>query len=105
MIILNGINFLILRLPLAVLSFYSFIFRFNRQLRKHEPNLASYIVCKRFRFCKNMENIFYFVYLNSFLFQFLIFYKLDTNFKDNFLITKKKIAFYKKVVIKTILRQ
>ena len=41
MIILNGINFLLLRFPLAVLSFYGFVFRYNREIGKYVPDLIS----------------------------------------------------------------
>ena len=62
MIILNGINFIFLRIPLAALNFYGFIIRYDK-------------------FCTSLNEIFLCFYLLSFLIQFLIFYKLDTNFK------------------------
>jgi hypothetical protein len=81
MIVLNGINFLIFRLPLAVWSFYGFIFRFDNQAKKYKPNMILYIVCRYFRFCSSLKEFFYFIYLNSFIIQFFIFYKVDKNFK------------------------
>jgi hypothetical protein len=84
MIILNGINFTFLRLPLALLSFYGFIFKYNKEIMTHEPNLISYLICKEKRFCASLQEIFFSFYLFSFLNQFFIFYKLDTNFKLSF---------------------
>lgn len=91
MIILNGLNFFIFRFPMAVLSFYGFLFRYDRNTLKYEPNLISYLICKRFRFCSCLEEFLFFIYLNSFVFQFLIFYKLDKNFKESALSVKAKI--------------
>ncbi len=81
MIILNGINFLIFRLPMAVLSFYGFIFRYDYQEKVHKPDLTMYLICRYFKFCRSLNEFFYFIYLNSFIIQFFIFYKLDKNFK------------------------
>ena len=97
MIILNGFNFLIFRFPLAVVSFYGFYFRFNNQTNRYEPNLNIYIICRYYRFCLSLEDIFFLFYLNSYIIQFIIFYRLDKNFKENFIyllkILKKFICF------------
>ena len=84
MIILNGLNFLVLRFPLALLSFYGFIFRFDNQEHQHKPNTYLYIICRYYKFCTSLEEIFYFIYLNSYIIQFFIFLKLDKNFKESF---------------------
>jgi hypothetical protein len=84
MIILNGFNFLIFRLPMAMLSFYGFIFRYDYQEKVHKPDLTMYIICRYFKFCRSLNAFFYFIYLNSFIIQFFIFYKLDKNFKKGF---------------------
>ena len=91
MIILNGFNFLIFRFPLAVVSFYGFYFRFNNQTNKYEPNLNTYIICRYYRFCLSLEDIFFLFYLNSYVIQFFIFYKLDKNFKENFIFLLKRL--------------
>jgi hypothetical protein len=83
-IILNGFNFILFRLPLAIISFYGFVFRYDNEENKHKPNLTMYIVCRYFRFCKSLNEFFYFIYLNSIILQFFIFYKLDKNFKKSF---------------------
>jgi len=91
MIILNGVNYFLFRLPLALIHFYSFFFRYDKLEEKHLPNMISYIVCRRYKFCKNLSQIFYFLYLLSYLVQFFIFYKLDRNFKESTLGIKKRI--------------
>jgi len=97
MIILNGFNFLIFRLPSAVVSFYGFYFRYNNQTNRYEPNLNVYIICRYYRFCLSLEDTFFLFYLNSYIIQFFIFYRLDKNFKENFIfllkILKKFISF------------
>ena len=101
MIILNGINFLLLRLPLAILSFYGFLFKYNREKHSHMPSLISYIICKERRFCASLQEVFMSFYLVSFCFQFFIFFKLDLNLKSSLLDLKKKflirIKFKKKI--------
>jgi hypothetical protein len=83
-IIFNGFNFLLFRLPLAILSVYGFIFRYDKEENKLKPNLTMYIICRYFRFCICLNELFYFFYLNSFIIQFFIFYNLDKNFKKSF---------------------
>jgi len=91
MVILNGFNYLIFRLPLAIIHFYGFFYRYDTDTKKHYPSLIGYIVCRRYKFCKNLAEIFYFLYLVSFLIQFIIFYKLDKNFRGSILSIKNKI--------------
>jgi len=91
MIILNGFNWLFFRCPLALSSFYGFMFRYDRKKMKYEPNLASYIICKKKNLCISLQEIFVCLYLISFLNQFFIFYKLDTNFKLCIDYIRKKI--------------
>lgn len=84
MIILNGVNFLILRLPLALVSLYGFVFIYDKNEMKFKPNLIDYIVCRYYRFCESLEQILLFTYLNSYIVQFFILWKLDKNFRENF---------------------
>jgi hypothetical protein len=97
MIILNGINFLLLRFPIALLSFYGFVFRYNKQANRYQPDLASYIICKKTLFCQSLQELFICFYLISFILQFFIFFGLDTNFKESILHLKKNIFKKKKV--------
>jgi hypothetical protein len=83
MILLNGLNFLLFRFPLAILSFYGFVFKYNKEIKKHEPDLISYLICKSIRFCVSLTEVFQCLYLVSFLVQFFIFFKLDTNFRGS----------------------
>jgi hypothetical protein len=85
MIILNSINYFILRFPIALLSLYIFIFRYDTKKQIHLPNMISYFICKKYHFCESLGYIFYFFYLISYLVQFLIFFKLDKNFKESYL--------------------
>ena len=48
-------------------------------------------MCKNYKLCENIGEIFYFLFLISYFIQFCIFYKLDKNFKDSFLAIKTKI--------------
>lgn len=84
MIILNGINFIFFRLPLSLLSFYGFIYRFDKNSNFYKPSLISYIICRAFKLCSALDDLFYFVYLISFVVQYTILYKLDKNFKESF---------------------
>jgi len=84
MIVLNGFNFILLRLPLAISSFYGFISRYDNQEKVYKPNLFTYLICRYFRFCLSLNGFFYFMYLNSFIIQFFIILKLDKNFKNIF---------------------
>ena len=95
MIILNGINYLLFRFPYSIFNFYVLIFRHDLKVKKHFPNLASFLVCHQFNFCQSIGEIFFFLYLVSFFIQFVIFYKLDKNFKESCLsiVTKFKKIF------------
>ena len=86
MIVLNGLNFIFLRLPLAIIDFYGLFSTLSLVGHKLEysPNLSVFIICRIFKFCEDLKVIFYSLYLLSFLAQFLIFYKLDNNFNEGF---------------------
>lgn len=84
MIILNGINFSIFRLPSSILSLYGFFFRFDARSFEYKPSVVGYIVCRLFMFCSCLNEYFYFIYLNSFIVQFFILTYLDKNFKKSF---------------------
>ena len=95
MIIWNGINFFFFRLPSSLMDLYGLLFLYNRQNEysyRFLPNTSSYMVCRIFKFCSSLQEIFYFFYLFSFIFQFLIFYKLDKNFNESMMNIKKRIS-------------
>ena len=94
MIILNSINYFILRFPIALLSLYIFIFIYDTKKQIHLHNMIIYFICKKYHFCESLGYIFYFFYLISYLIQFLIFFKLDKNFKESYL-KIKNISKYK----------
>jgi len=94
MIMYNGINFVLFRLPQAIVSLSVFIFKIDKEHGSFEPNLISYIVCKKIKICDSVEKISSCFYLISFLFQFYIFYKLDKNFKQS--LVHLKNFFHKK---------
>jgi len=85
MIILNGLNCFIFRLPSAFASFYGFIFRYDKKDKIYKPNIPGYIVCHSFRICPNIQEILYFFYLFSLLIQFFIFLKLDKIFSKGYI--------------------
>jgi len=90
MILFNGLNYMFFRFPFILISFYGFIFRYDNIANKYKPDLVSYLICKRFRFCLALEEVFYSVYLISYLVHFLIFRSLDKNFEESFKIIKQK---------------
>ena len=87
MIILTGFNFLMLKFPLAIIDLYGLVFRFENDgfSTRYEPNLYFYLVCRTFRLCESVYEIFYFFHLFSYIVQFFVFYKLDKNFKESFI--------------------
>jgi len=92
-IILNGLNFLVLRLPQNLMDFYGLIVSVNLEndnTISYEPNLTLFFVCRLFRFCDSLKAMFYALYLLSFLTQFFIFYKLDNNFNNGFKVLKEE---------------
>jgi hypothetical protein len=91
MIILNSINYFVFRFPIALLSLYIFIFRYDTKKQIHLPNMISYLICKKYHVCQSLGFVFYFFYLISYLIQFLIFFKLDKNFKESYLNIKNTL--------------
>jgi hypothetical protein len=89
-LILNSLNFLLFRSPLIVLSFYGYVFRYDFNSGQNLPNYYSYFICRNKNFCNLLAEIAFFFYLISFLFQFWIFFKIDTNFKIAFKNLKAK---------------
>ncbi len=81
-IIMNGINFIILRLPLSIIDIYGLIvsININNSTIQYKPNLSVFMICRTFRFCYDIQIICFTFYLISFLSQFFLFYKLDNNF-------------------------
>ena len=85
MVILNGINFLLLRFPLAIIDFYGLIFSYNENdsnVIQFKPDIFSFVICRIFLFCQDLQKIFTTLYFISFFVQFFIFFKLDKNFKQ-----------------------
>ena len=91
LIILNGINFLVFKLPSALIKLYSFIYYYDQTNKQHEPSILGYIVCRYFNFCESVAELAHLLYLFSYLIQFFIFYKLDKNFHDQFLVLISEI--------------
>jgi hypothetical protein len=83
-IVLNGINFLVFKLPSALIGMYGFVYVYDQTNKIYKPNLIDYIVCRHFKFCECVAELTHLFYLLSYLNQFFIFYKLDKNFNDNF---------------------
>jgi hypothetical protein len=79
---MNGINFIILRLPLSIIDIYGLIvsININNSTIQYKPNLSVFMICRTFRFCYDKQIICFTFYLISFLSQFFLFYKLDNNF-------------------------
>jgi len=92
MIVLNGLNCFILRFPGAFSSFYGFIFRYDKADNVYRPSIPAYIVCHSFKFCPNLQEILYFLYLISLLLQFLIFLKFDKIFYKGFIEIKNNFT-------------
>ena len=92
MIILNSVNFIILRMPLVISDFYGLFISTSVESVSFQflPSLNIYYVCKLFRFCDSLQEAFYSCYVLSFFFQFLIFLKLDNNFSTSFKIIFNK---------------
>jgi hypothetical protein len=105
MIILNGLNYFIFRLPSMFINFYGFIFKFDFVKKEFKPNTAAYIVCRGFKVCSSFQEIFYFFYLISILIQFFIFYKFDKNFKKGFLEIKNKLKMKKTNQIDNVINE
>lgn len=92
MILFNQLNFLLLRFPLAILSFYGYVLKYATELKRHQPDYFSYSMCKTKKLCVTVSEIFFYSYLTSFLTQFILFYKLVNNFNASFLNIKKRRA-------------
>ena len=81
MIILNVINFFFLKLPLVLMDFAGLFFNLDNQ-KQYKPDLVSYLICRGLiGFCDSLKAVFICFYLFSYLIQFFVFYKLDSNFK------------------------
>lgn len=90
MIIFNGLNFILFKLPLAIYSLHGFIVRMNDS-KSYSPSLIWYIVCRTYKFFESLEEFCFLIYLNSFTVQFFILFKLDKNFNEAFKLIRKKI--------------
>jgi hypothetical protein len=94
MVIFNGLNCFILRFPIALTNMYGFIFRFDKSDKLFKPNVYGYIVCRGFKICSHLQDIFYFLYILSLLIQFLIFFHFDILFRKGY--NEIKLIFLKK---------
>jgi hypothetical protein len=83
-------NFFVFRFPLAVFNFYVLIIRYDSNLMQYLTNLIVYLVCRKFKLCESIEQIFYFLYLLSYPVR-VIFFKFDFNFKESTLIIRQRI--------------
>jgi len=88
MIVFNGINFLLFKLPYSLISFYGLVFSYDYDSPNgksfFKPNVASYMICRAFYFCDTLEYFFFLVYLNSFVVQFFILFIFDKNFRESY---------------------
>jgi len=91
LIVLNGINFILFKLPSAIVNFYGFFYYYDTTNKQFKPNLTDYIICRHFKFCENITELAQIFYFFSFIFQFFIFLKLDNNFHDIFFILYSKL--------------
>jgi len=83
-------NFFVFIFPLAVFNFYVLIIRYDSNLMQYLTNLIVYLVCRKFKLCESIEQIFYFLYLLSYPVR-VIFFKFDFNFKESTLIIRQRI--------------
>lgn len=81
-IILNGLNFFLFRLPSALFSFYAFIYIYDKTEMKYKPSVIGYIICRSFKLCKTLAELFQTFYLVSYILQFFILVILDKNFRE-----------------------
>jgi hypothetical protein len=88
MIVFNGINFLLFKLPYSLISFYGLVFSYDYDSPNgksfFKPNVASYMICRAFYFCDTLEYFFFLVHLNSFVVQFFILFIFDKNFRESY---------------------
>lgn len=101
MIIFNGINFIVFRLPLSLVSIYGLVFYYEVHESVHyslkkvvfKPSVSTYIVCRGYGFCETLEDFFHLVYLNSFIVQFWILYRFDKKFHASF----RQLTIFRKI--------
>ena len=70
MIILNGFNFILLRLPYALVDFNGLLFNMNisKSIHFYKPDLISYLICRGvFSFCESLKSMFYALFLISYI--------------------------------------
>ena len=84
-IILNGVSFILFRLPSVLLSFALLFFSFDQSTVNFKPSGFAYKFCVVFRFCDLLRELNLIFYLSSFLMQFFILFKLDKNLKTSIL--------------------
>jgi len=92
-IILNGINIILFRFSFDIVGLYGYFYWYDYATGNYKPNTGDYIICRYYNFCMSLEDICYCLYLISYIIQFLIFFRLDKNFKlglKNFTVKIKK---------------
>jgi hypothetical protein len=98
-VILNGLNVFFLRFPFALINIYVLVFYYDKKTKNYMPNIESYLICRTFKFCESLDKLFFNIFLLSFIGEFLIFYKLDNNFKTVVSTLRKKIkSFFKRSI-------
>ena len=94
MILLNGLNFCLFRLPAVILSLTILFFGFNQEMFRFYPYFVpdfAHRICKVFKLCDVLEDVSFIFYMISFIVQFVIFVKLDKNFKESYHLMKVSI--------------
>lgn len=99
LVVFNGLNFLIFKLPLALISLYSLIYVYNQTNYVYEPSLVGYLICRYFKFCESLAELANLFYLFSIINQFFLFYKLDKNFNTNCDFLKKNFIKNMKIIL------
>jgi hypothetical protein len=99
LVVFNGLNFLIFKLPLALISLYSLIYVYNQTNYVYEPSLVGYLICRYFKFFESLAELANLFYLFSIINQFFLFYKLDKNFNTNCDFLKKNFIKNMKIIL------
>jgi len=99
LVVFNGLNFLIFKLPLALISLYSLIYVYNQTNYVYEPSLVGYLICRYFKFCESLAELANLFYLFSIINQFFLIYKLDKNFNTNCDFLKKNFIKNMKIIL------
>ena len=80
--IFNNTGLVISIIILLVLLIFSYNKNNDSHLVQFKPDIFSFVICRIFLFCQDLQKIFTTLYFISFFVQFFIFFKLDKNFKQ-----------------------